>query len=376
VPDAASSPRLSIRVLNRTLLARQLLLTRVGRPPLEVVEHLVGLQAQVPASPYVGLWSRIKGFEPASLASLLLDRRLVRMALMRGTIHLVSTDDALALRPVVQPVLDWELFRNRTYSRHLEGVDLGPVLDLGRALVDEEPRSLREIRKAMAARWPDLDATTLAYSVRNLLPTVQVTPRGVWGATGDARLTTLEAWVGKAPATDPSPDAAILRYLAAFGPASVADVQAWSRLTGLRGTVERLRPQLTTFRDERGRELFDVPDWLLAEADVPAPVRFLPDYDNVLLSHADRSRIIPEPFRSVVHARIGQPVFLVDGFVAGFWRLMTPVRSNRAGATLLRVEPLVRLRGPAREAVEREATALLAFLAPGAPARVQLVPPA
>ncbi len=370
------SPRLSIRDLNRTLLARQLLLTRVTRPALEVIEHLVGLQAQVPLSPYVGLWSRIDAFEPSDLANLLLERQVVRMALMRSTIHLVSTEDALALRPVVQPVLDWELFRNRTYSVHLEGVDLDPVLDLGRALVHEQPRSLGELREAMAARWPDRDATTLAYTIRNLLPTVQVTPRGVWGARGKARLTTIEGWVGRSPSTDPSPDAAILRYLVAFGPASVADMQAWSRLSGLREAVERLRPQLTTYLDDRGLELFDVPDWLLAEADVPAPVRFLPDYDNVLLSHADRGRIVPEPLRRIVGGRIGRPAFLVDGFLGGFWRLDRAGRGRGAGAaTVLRVEPLARLTGPEHEAVEREATSLAAFLAPDEPRRVELVEP-
>lgn len=372
---AVAPVRLSNRDLNRTLLARQLLLTRVSRPALEVVEHLVGLQAQGPLSPYVGLWSRIEGFDPTELSNLLLERGAVRMALMRGTIHLVSTEDALALRPVIQPVLDAELLRNRIWASHLEGVDLEPVLALGRALVDERPRSLRELRDAMAERWPELDAGTLAYSVRNLLPTVQVTPRGVWGSAAEPRLTTLEAWVGRSPTAEVAPDAAVLRYLAAFGPATVADVQAWSRLQGLREVIERLRSRLVTFRDDRGRELYDVPDWLLAEADVPAPVRFLPDYDNVLLGHADRSRIIPEPFRKIVRARIGRPSFLVDGFVAGFWRLVPPERAGR-GATLLRVRPLVRLGAADREAVEREATGLLAFLAPGVRGRVELAPPA
>jgi hypothetical protein len=372
------SPRLSTRDLNRTLLARQLLLTRVHRLALEVVEHLVGMQAQVPTSPYVGLWSRIADFEPTELSALLLDRRVVRMALMRATIHLVSVDDALTLRPVVQPVLDWELFRNRTYARHLEGVDLAPVLELGRAFVDEQPRSLREIRRVMAAEWPERDATALAYTVRNLLPTVQVTPRGVWGRTGIPRLTTLEQWVGRSPSPDASPDIAVMRYLAAFGPATAADVQAWSRLGAMREVLDRLRPQLVTFRDERGRELFDVPDWLLAEADLPAPVRFLPDYDNVLLGHADRTRIIPEPFARAARGRIGRPSFLVDGFLAGFWRLLPQTRrGHRQGPAMrLRIEPLARLAGAEREAVEAEATALLAFLLPGEPPRIEVAPPA
>jgi DNA glycosylase AlkZ-like len=371
VPD----PVLSTRVLNRTLLGRQLLLARVDRPVMEVVEHLVGLQAQVPTAPYLGLWSRIAGFTPADLSTEILERRAVRMALMRSTIHLVSTDDAVALRPVMQPVLDRELFGNRTWSVGLAGVDLAPVLALGRAMVEERPRTLAEIRVAMAGRWPEHDAATLAYAVRNLLPTIQVPPRGVWGRAGAPRLTTIGAWAGRPASAETSPDATILRYLAAFGPAATADVQAWSRLNGLRDAVERLRPRLRTFRDERGRELLDVPDWLLADADVPAPVRFLPEYDNVLLGHADRRRVIPEPFASLVRGRIGRPSFLVDGFLAGFWRLERAARADPAAGATLVVEPLLPLGPGDRSAVEAEAAALLSLLVPGAPGRVTFADP-
>ncbi len=366
-----TSARLSTRDLNRTLLARQLLLARVERPMLEVIEHLVGLQAQVPMSPYLALWSRIRAFDPAELGAMLVDRRVVRMVLMRGTIHLVSIDDALALRPVVQPVLDGELFRNRTYSVGIAGVDLEPVLAFGRALVEARPRTLAELRAAMAERWPDRDAASLAYAIRNLLPTLQVPPRGVWGMPGAPRLTTIEAWTGRSPGSGTAPDATILRYLAAFGPATVADMAAWSRLSGLREAVERLRPQLTVVHDDRGRELFDVPDWLLVEGDVPAPVRFLPDYDNVLLGHADRSRILPDVLHAVgASGIIGRPSFLVDGFLAGFWRLERPTRGSSDRATTLTVEPLMRLERGQRHAVEAEAADLLTLLVPSGRARV------
>ena len=369
-------PVLDTRTLNRTLLARQLLLARVTTPPIEVIDHLVGLQAQVPTSPYIALWSRIDAFDPEVVAEDVLAGRLVRMALMRSTIHLVTVEDALSLRAVMQPVLDAELYRNRTWSVGLEGVDVGPVLDFGRALIEERPRPLRELRAAMGERFPDRDATTLAYTVRNLLPTYQVPPRGAWGRVAEPTLGALDHAIGRPMGSDPSPDDAVLRYLAAFGPASVADVTAWSRLTGMRAVLERLRPGLHTFRDEAGRELFDVPDWLLAEADLPAPVRFLPDYDNALLSHDDRSRILPDAFRAITRER-GGPSFLVDGFMAGFWRL------QRAGATagattgakaggkaggnarsVIEVEPLARLSGADRAAVEAEAIALLGLLAP------------
>jgi len=373
---AVESPNLSTLDLNRTLLARQLLLARVERPLLEVIEHVVGLQAQVPMSPYVALWSRVRGFEPAELGSMLVDRRVVRMVLMRGTIHLVSIDDAVALRPVVQPVLDGELFRNRTYRVGLEGVDLEPILAYGRSLVEERPRTLAELRTAMAERWPERDAASLAYAIRNLLPTLQVPPRGVWGEPGVARLTTIEAWTGRSPGSETAPDATILRYLAAFGPATVADIAAWSRLGGLREVVGRLRPQLAVLHDDRGRELFDVPDWLFVEGDVSAPVRFLPDYDNVLLAHADRSRILPEVLRAVgASGIIGRPAFLVDGFLGGFWKLERPTRGARDRVATLTVEPLMRLERGRRHEVEAEATDLLALLVPNGTSRVVFADP-
>jgi hypothetical protein len=355
---------LHTRTLNRTLLARQLLLARVTTRPLEVIDHLVGLQAQVPTSPYIALWSRLQAFDPAVVSEDVLAGRLVRMALMRSTIHLVTVEDARSLRAVMQPVLDAELYRNRTWSVGLEGVDLGPVLAVGRALVEERPRPLRELRAAMAERFPANDATTLAYAVRNLLPTYQVPPRGAWGRVAEPALGALDHATGRPMGTDPSPDAVVLRYLAAFGPASVADVTAWSRLTGMRAVLERLRAGLHTFRDEAGRELFDVPDWLLAEADVPAPVRFLPDFDNALLSHDDRSRIVPDAFRAIARDR-GGPSFLVDGFLAGFWRLQgAGTNGGRRARATIEVQPLARLSGADRAAVESEAVALLGMLAP------------
>jgi len=355
---------LDTRTLNRTLLARQLLLARVTTPPLQVIEHLVGLQAQVPTSPYIALWSRIEAFDPEAVGADVLEGRLVRMALMRSTIHLVTVEDALSLRAVMQPVLDAELYRNRTWSVGLEGVDLGKVLAVGRALVEERPRPLGELRVAMAERFPANDATTLAYAVRNLLPTYQVPPRGAWGRVAEPALGALDRATGRPMGADPSPDAAVLRYLAAFGPASVADVTAWSRLTGMRAVLDRLRPGLHTFRDEAGRELFDVPDWLFAEADLPAPVRFLPDYDNALLSHDDRSRIVPDAFRVIARDR-GGPSFLVDGFMAGFWRLQRPgVKAGGGARAVIEVEPLARLSGADRAPVEAEAVALLGLLAP------------
>ena len=161
-------PVLSQRTLNRTLLARQLLLEPAAMAPLDAVEHLVGLQAQLPTSPYIALRARLAGFDPAVLSTAMEERRAVRIVLMRGTIHLVSIDDALLLRPVIQPVLDRELLANRTWAQGIEGVDLEPVLALGRALVEERPRSLAELRTELGAQVTHGDPGSLAYAVRNL----------------------------------------------------------------------------------------------------------------------------------------------------------------------------------------------------------------
>ena len=314
---------LSTRALNRATLERQLLLRRARDSPLRVVEHLVGLQAQEPLNPYTALWSRLERFAPEHLATLLLERRVVRIVLMRGTIHLVTADDCLRLRPLVQPVLDGELARHREYGPALRDVDLSGVLAYVSALVAERPRTGRELRAALAERFPEHDAAALAYAGRNKLAFVQVPPRGVWGRAAAVSSTTAQAWLGRPLEARPSLEDLVLRYLAAFGPGSVADAATWSRLTRLRAVFERLRPRLRTFRDERGRDLFDLPDAPRPDAATPAPPRFLPEYDNVLLSHADRSRIVSPHVRarlSDVHG-LGHGSVLYDGFVCGLWRL-------------------------------------------------------
>jgi hypothetical protein len=355
------APLLSQRALNRTLLARQLLLERAAMAPAAALEHLVGLQAQVPGSPYQALRARLAGFDPHALSRLLERREAVRMVLMRGTIHLVTAADAARLRPAVQPVLDRELFANRTWARGVEGVDLEPVLALGRELTAERPRSMAELRAEIAARWPELDAGSLAYSIRNRLPTVQATPRGLWGRSGGVALTTLERWTGRPMGQPSAVDEVLVRYLRAFGPATVADAAAWSRLTGLREPFERLRPSLRTFRDERGRELFDVPDVPILTGDEPAPARLLPDFDNALLSHADRTRIVPPLPWPTLGDNVTAPTFLVDGLVAGYWK-----PAGKGAAMAIELHPLAVVAPAGRREVEAEASALLAMLEPRA----------
>ncbi len=209
---------------------------------------------------------------------------------MRSTIHLLSARDALALRPLFAAFLDRGLFGS-SWGKLLTGVDVDAVAKAGRKLLDEEPRTLAQLGRALAERWPDYDPTALSYLVRNFVPLVQIPPRGVWGKTGGTACATAETWLGAPLEADPSLDGLVIRYLGAFGPATKQDVRAWCGLPGLGEVVERLRPRLSTFRDDRGKELFDLPDAPRPDPETPAPPRFLPDFDNVLLGHADRSRV-------------------------------------------------------------------------------------
>jgi hypothetical protein len=342
------------RALNRALLERQMLLRRAKLPASKAIERLVGMQAQVPSSPYVGLWSRLKDFNHEELSGLISSRRAVRMSLMRCTIHLVTDRDCLALRPVIQPVLERGLFSGSPFGRQIKGIDIAALLAAGRAALEEKPRTTAELRKLLAERWPDYDADSLAYAVHYLLPMVQIPPRGLWAGRGLPTFTTCEAWLGKSFEVGPSPEAVVLRYLAAFGPATVADIQSWSGLVKVREVTERLRPRLRTFRDANGRELLDVPRGRFPDPDMEVPPRFLPDYDNALLGHKDRTRIMAHEHRKLV----GRPTVLVDGFAIGSWKMR-----REGGVATLVVEMLKRISKQDRAAVSDEGARLLDFLA-------------
>jgi Winged helix DNA-binding domain len=363
--SGVSAEVLGLRALNRALLARQLLIRRSQSSAEEAIEHLVGMQAQAPDPPYVGLWTRLEGFDPDELARLIVDRRAVRIALMRNTVHLVTARDCLELRPLVQPVLDRGLRASRTHRAGLEGIDTAELAATGRALLEERPRTARELGMLLQERWPEHDAGSLARAIRHLLPLVQVPPRGVWGRSGPAAHTTAEAWLGRPLDPDPSLDEMVVRYLGAFGPATVKDVQTWSGLTRLGGVVERLRPRLSTFRDERGRELFDLPDAARPDPDTPAPPRFLPQFDNLILSHADRTRVIADDHRKVIASRNGMvpATVLVDGFVRGTWKT-----ERTGGKARLVIEPFEPLAKMDRGALASEGERLIRFIVEGAEA--------
>lgn len=354
---AAPAAVLSPRALGRATLERQLLLRRAVMSAEDAVRHLVGLQAQNTKPPYYQLLARLEGFEPAELAALMESREVVRIVTLRSTIHTHTADDALTLRPLVQEARDREL---RIFRKRLVGVDLDRLRELSRTYVEQMPRTPKEIRERLLAEWPGADPQALSTAARCLLPLVQITPRGVWGKSGQVALTTAEHWLARPSARVPAPDGTVLRYLAAFGPASVKDMQAWAGLTRLREVFERLRPQLVTFRDENGVELFDLPDAPRPAEDTPAPPRFLPEFDNVLLGHADRTRVIPAPLKG--RNGVGNQAYgsiLVDGFLAAIWRLET---GGGGAPTTVTVQELRPFTAAERDDVTDEAVALLSAM--------------
>jgi hypothetical protein len=365
MPGVASEGILGRRELNRALLERQFLLRRVGLPVLDAVDHLVGLQAQAVPPPYYGLWSRLEGFAPHELGRMLTDREAVRMTLMRGTVHLVTVRDALLLRPLMQVVI--ERGHNGAFGRRMGGADIGELERAVREELDGEALHARELGRRLVARGVGRDVEAIGNATRVYVPLVQVPPRGVWGKSGQAKYATLEAWTGRSLEPNPSIDEVVLRYLAAFGPASVMDMQNWSGLTKLREAFDRLRPRLVAFRDGAGRELFDLPDAPRPDPDVPAPVRFLGEYDNVLLGHADRSRIIPPdfPWREMLAPGRFVNNLLVDGMLRGTWWIE---RDGKRSATLA-IRPFRELSPAKREEVGAEAERMLEFSEPDAAAR-------
>lgn len=359
---ATSAPTLNCRALNRATLARQHLLVRTPMRPETLLEHLLGLQAQEVASWYVGFWSRIERFDPREVSRLIKSHRAVRIALMRSTIHLVTTEDALTLRPLMQPAVERPM--TGPSRRLLKELHAEKIAAEGRTLLSAHPLTNVELGRQLEKRWPEVPGRDLAMAVRVFVPLVQVPPRGLWRENGAARHMPLETWVGRDLGPALPAEELVLRYLAAFGPATPADAQAWSGLTRLREVFERLRPKLVTFGDERGRELFDLPDAPRPDPETPAPVRFIYDYDNLLLGYADRTRFLAADLGRRLIDEIGMYSYgtvLVDGFVAGIWRIERDGRTK----TLI-VKPVSAIAKLQHAEVETEGERLAAFLGDGA----------
>lgn len=336
-----------------------MLLQRRRMPALEAVEYLVGLQGQEQLPPYMALWARLEDFDPRELSVHLEDRSAVRGTLMRGTVHLVSARDYLLLRPLVQPTIDRWL-KSSAWGRNLRDADLDAIGRAGRELLAEKPMTWKVLGEALKQRWPELDAQSMAYSMQATAPLVHVPPRGLWKGVGQTTLTTVEAWLGVATQEAPAIDDVVLRYLRVFGPASVMDMQSWATLTRLGPVFERLRPRLRTYRGEDGKELFDVEDGVIADPDLPAPVRFMPVYDNLMLAHADRGRIVSrELHQRMITANGFFATFMVDGFVRGRWEIAREKKER----VILQVLPFQQALSKTEAAeVEAEGLRMLDFL--------------
>lgn len=353
---------LTLRELNRATLARQMLLERASGSVPAAVERLAGLQAQQAAAPYIGLWTRLRDFRREDLSRAIENKEVVKATWVRATLHLVTSRDYLRFRPVLQPVLagaSGAIVKSREQE---DRFDIGEILSAARQYITGEPRTFAEISSMLAELKPDVDVGSMRYSVRTHLPMVQVPVSGGWSYPGNPRFTLAESWLGRPVPTEASEEdlkALVFRYLAGFGPASVADVQTWSGFPRLKDLFDRLRPELCVYRDEQKRELFDLPDMPLPGEDAPAPERFLPEYDNLLLSHSKRTRVLADEYRSQVYLpglRV-RSTFLVDGFVRGGWK----IELSKQAATLI-IEPFAPLTAQNREALAEEGERLLRFV--------------
>jgi hypothetical protein len=356
----ARDRRLTNRDLNRALLARQLLLERSDISAADAIAQVGGLQAQASVPPFVGLWTRVANFDAADLQRGIDTRQIVRATMMRHTIHFVGADDYRWLRPTIQPALDAN-FAAQTRKR-LADVDIEPFLEAARKQFRKAPLTFAEVKELIRSLAPDGDIDAIAYGVRTRLPLIGVPNESRWRFGGRAPFVPAEEWLGGKLAK-PDPRAMARRYLAAFGPATPGDATAWSGVGGMRAVFESMRDELRSYRDEAGRELFDVPDGLLPGADVEAPVRFLPEFDNVVLAHADRSRLLDDAHRGLLttkNLRV-KATFLVDGRVAGGWSA-----TRRRETATLTLTPWVKLTRRTVKELTAEGRKLLAFVEPDA----------
>ncbi len=347
---------LKLRELNRATLARQMLLARETLPVPAAIERLAGMQAQLASAPYVGLWTRLGDFGREDLARSIEDRTVVKATLMRATLHLCTAEDYLRFRTTLGPVLSGA--GEAIVKQRGSDFDRDKLLKAARKFIGEKPRTFAEISEMVSELMPDQDVGALRYTVRTHLPLVQVPIAGGWSYSSKPEFTLAESWTGRKISPKDNLPELVRRYLAAFGPASATDAQTWLGLK-LKDTFETLRPELQTYRDETRRELFDLPDQSLPNEDVPAPVRFLPEFDNLLLSHSNRKRVVADEHRSRVYLpalRVAATI-LLDGFVRGAWK----VEKTKTAATLV-IESFEKLTKKDRVALAEEGNRLVRFV--------------
>jgi hypothetical protein len=346
--------RLTDKVLNRTLWLRQHLVEPVLAEPVGMVAHLIGLQAQEGRSPYLSLRARIRDFDPATLSDSLAERRLVRFLSLRGTVHVLTPDDAVTLRPWVQPALD-RISRGNNLSRPARELTGEAFQAAVRVALAGGPLPVGELGRRLAEAFPAVPEGALRNAARERVALVQLPPRGLWKQSGGVVYDLAERWLDR-PLSEPDPRELVRRFLRAYGPASAADMTKWSSVTGLGAVFAAMSAELVTHESEDGRVLHDLPDAPIAEEDLEVPVRMLGPYDNVWLAHADRSRIATSEALKQwmgINGASGGALF-VDGFLAGTWRLVDghveadPARAFTKGE---------------RAAVAEEAARVEAFLA-------------
>jgi Winged helix DNA-binding domain len=360
----AAADVLSPRALNRATLARQLLLRREKLKPVAAIERLLCLQAQIARPPFIALWSRLDPFQRADLLTPIDKRALVRATMMRATIHLMARQDYLAFRPVIQPVLSGGA--ERIFKDAVATYDVDKIVAAARACFDAKACNFAQLREHLLKQFPKLNERGMGYLVRMHLPLVLIPQSGTeWGYPAQADFAVAESYLSAPVKTDAAAHALALRYFAAFGPASIQDFQSWTGLGGMKSVIDDLRPKLRTFRDERGRELFDLPDAPRPSPDEEAPVRFLPEFDHVLLGYAERTRIVADAHRPALATKnlIVPAIFLLDGFVAGLWSVEV-----KKGVARLLITPLIALNKSVRAALTDEGGALIRFIEPDAKA--------
>jgi hypothetical protein len=298
------------------------------------------------------MWTRLDGFARDDLHAALRARTLVRATMMRATLHLVTAADFAAFRPLLHPLLAGA-------ARRFPEIDFDAVAAVAERLLAEGPHTFNELRPRLENEFPGAYDRALGYAVRMLVPLIMVPTEDQWSFPRESAF----ALPGIEPAAEPDLGTFVERYLAAFGPATAADMQTWSGLTGLKSVMNGMRDRLEVLVDEHGKELFDLPEAPRPEGDMPAPVRFLPDFDNLMLGHADRTRVLPEEYRGQVvtkNLRV-RATYLVDGFVAGTWQI-----KRTGGKAKLLITPFTPV---SPEVLEEEGMALLAFAEPDAEAR-------
>jgi hypothetical protein len=352
-------PPLTQTDLNRALLARQMLLARENISPLKAIERLAGMQAQQARPPFVGLWTRLENFQRAELLKLFHRRRIVRATGMRATIHLFTARDYLVLRGALQPMLGAVM--SPKFIKELGGVPVRKIAATARKFFSGEARSFKELREWLQPKHPKADYRIAALAVRMNVPLLGVPGDSPWGFSTNATWTLAEEWLGQPVPAQVNTSALIKKYLAAFGPATPADAQAFSGCKGLRAEFEKLRPQLKVFQNEKGQELFDLPRAPRPPANTPAPARFIPEFDNLILAHADRTRIVADEHRpALITKNLHVPAtFLINGRVAGTWKIERAKKS----ATLI-IHPFAPLPAKAKAELKYEGEPLLHFIEP------------